>query len=474
MLGYFARRLAFWLPTAVVLALLAVAAVARGGPADAPIFVRLDPSDAKARAVGLASRAALDGDDADAASRELAEMGAAALPFVVPMLDALAPSARARVALALAPVARRMALEPGDFDDPSRAASAWTRYWLERGPDFRPAVVARTLRRFAERPTEARLRQVRELDTAALAAIADALDATAEPNERFELLALASRVVPSTRFVGEARDAGAVAEGARRFRAFWLTSRSKWVVLEGVPRVAATLLDTRLARAVVHVVLADPSSPPGERGKIARFVARAGRSALVVALVAALALPLGVALGLASIFVRSRRVAVVVAAPALCFAAAGAALALDRRGPGLVLALAPLLVAPIAWHAHAVGADLVGGELERAALARGASRLRFARDVALGSLPGPLAIALAGEWPLVAGAALVVELGLGVDGLGRATLDAIASHDLEWTLLVTFASLVAGLAVATIGDLAARARDPRQALGRRRLGGASS
>src|SRR5262245_6855877 len=77
---------------------------------DRPGFLNLNPRDARARAHAAVDAIVEGGEAAGPAARELARLGGAALPHVLPTLDTLAPEPRGRVALALAPVARRMGL----------------------------------------------------------------------------------------------------------------------------------------------------------------------------------------------------------------------------------------------------------------------------------------------------------------------------------------------------------------------------
>src|SRR5690349_8726860 len=71
---------------------------------DLPRFVNVLPRDVRARADAAVRAIAAESSDAEAARRELARLGGAAFPHVLPVLDALAPEPRERVAIALAPV----------------------------------------------------------------------------------------------------------------------------------------------------------------------------------------------------------------------------------------------------------------------------------------------------------------------------------------------------------------------------------
>src|SRR5262245_21948721 len=96
---------------------------------DLPRFLNPAPRDVRSRAPALVAAVVEDTPDAAAAREELVRLGGAALPHVLPRLDALSPERRVRVALALAPVARRMGLAgSGEASDPARAVAFWTRF----------------------------------------------------------------------------------------------------------------------------------------------------------------------------------------------------------------------------------------------------------------------------------------------------------------------------------------------------------
>ena len=79
---------------------------------DLPRFANASPRDVRDRAAAAMSAIARSDPSADDAKKELARLGGAALPHVIPALDALDTRERATVALALAPIARRMRLTP--------------------------------------------------------------------------------------------------------------------------------------------------------------------------------------------------------------------------------------------------------------------------------------------------------------------------------------------------------------------------
>src|SRR5580700_1160646 len=75
---------------------------------DLPAFFNARPKDVRTGTLVAMKHVAADDDEAALGAHALARMGGAALPFVLPALDDLSPAARARVAVALAPIGLRM------------------------------------------------------------------------------------------------------------------------------------------------------------------------------------------------------------------------------------------------------------------------------------------------------------------------------------------------------------------------------
>ena len=167
------RRLLWLGPTLLAITLLTFAVLSSALPAEPevaelPLFFNPEPG-----AVERLSRRALEQIAATEsrqpeAERTLTELGGAALPFVLPALDAQSPEERARVVRALRAVGTRMGLELDPNWEPSREVLFWTRFWEEHSIDYRPSVAKRAVSRLSQRSTLLRDTEVRQLDTYAL------------------------------------------------------------------------------------------------------------------------------------------------------------------------------------------------------------------------------------------------------------------------------------------------------------------
>lgn len=224
-----------------------------------PVFVNLAPHDV--RDLSLEAMRAIargDGEDADRGRAELLRLGAAALPIVLPKLDSLEPSARGKVAMALAPLALRMRVANSeDVASPERALLFWSRFWQDRSIDFRPTTVRRAVDRLAERALSLRREDVIHADTYALEALVAALGKVRGPADVARVARLHSVLLHVTGR-GQALPPDPSIEDARRavehWQALWLEDGADFSVLEGPRRIAALLTETQFGKWLAQAV----------------------------------------------------------------------------------------------------------------------------------------------------------------------------------------------------------------------------
>jgi hypothetical protein len=366
---------------------------------------------------------------------------------VLPALDSLEPVARGRVALALAPVARRMGVaDEAELASPERAIAFFTRFWQDRGVDFRGAAVRRKVQRLADRALALRRKEVIELDTFALGELLDALG----PIRGQEDVKRAARLTPVLSHVtGNAwtvppnatpREAS---ETVARWRDWSIAHRSDFVRLDGPGRLSAMVLQTRYFRWLSSLRRAVTGDDPRGRGELERVIAVGRTSTLLVAL----AILGGVLLGAAFATARDR------------------SLAAARYAFGAVFALSTLPLAYAALRGAALGRFgvfasvtlLLGAtlvvELRSARATRGRLRQALARS-------GPLV-------PLAFSAMLTGEAALGV-GLGALAWEALSHSDLPLLMWIALPLSAVGalFATTTAGGFRVRAAEawPRQEL----------
>jgi peptide/nickel transport system permease protein len=258
------RRLLWLGPTLLLLTIPMFGIVAHAdrslGAAEAtlPLFFNRRPVGAREATLTAVKRIANGEDPTGEEARELVDIGGAGFPHALPRLDELAPDARGRVALALAPVARRMGIgSQSELDTPDDAVLFFSRYWREHSIDFRPAVVHREVERFAAHPSGLRLGEVLELDTFALEDLIDQMRplATASDVVRVQHLAAAAAHVADKPWTIRADASIEDAERAvEDWEDFWLTHRRNYVTLTGTRRLGATLVDTRYGHWLEHLL----------------------------------------------------------------------------------------------------------------------------------------------------------------------------------------------------------------------------
>lgn len=220
-----------------------------------PRLLNFAPADVAVHAPTLVERVALAGD-AEAAS-ELVRLGGAALPHILPTWDGFAPEARARVALALVPLAVRMGvLSERSLDGPA-AISFWNRFWQDHSVEFQPIASERLLRRVARRPESARTKDVLRLDTYALRELILKMGVarTSEDVARIRHLSeLASGISGYPVPLPDPPSAEDANHAARIWRRWWVQHRTDYMTLVGPTRLAAVITETQYGRWVASLL----------------------------------------------------------------------------------------------------------------------------------------------------------------------------------------------------------------------------
>jgi ABC-type dipeptide/oligopeptide/nickel transport system permease component len=419
---------------------------------------------------------------AEAARAELVRLGGAALPYVLPRLDALPPARRLALALALAPVARRMGNTSPEIDDPARAVAFWTRFWDDRGIEFRHASVRSAVSRLTRSGGATRAADLIELDTFVLDDVLGALEVPGDDDgvaRARSLVDVAAHVSGRDDRIAPGGDLAAARACVERWQAYWSVYRGDFTDDTGLARVAAMVLETRYGKwayeAVTHrfgrtaagLSLDRPGDAPSPTVLDALEVRVPVTVAIVfgaIALAYAVAVPLG-AIGAAY---RGRRVDVAVMLTLLVlYATPTAVIAVMARaaGAGSVLSgifiLAPALAAaPIAQQRAALGLSL-SQDYARAATARGASRARVIVVHALRNALVPVVTLATLEGPMALGGAFVVERVLSLRGIGEVTILAVQQRDIAWLMAISLSAALIAAVFVVAADLAHVVVDPR-------------
>ncbi len=467
-----------------------------------PPFFNSHPRDVRVRAEEALAHLVNADAKAEVGAHELVRLGGAALPFVLPQLDKLAPQPRARVAVALQPIAERMG-EPSapELRQPDRAVLYWSRFWEDRSLDFTGPAVKRAVHRLVLHSTDLRERDLLGVDTYSLAVIVPQMAATDDREALRKLSALASHVTGRSREVAFDADDTALRRTVDDWQAWWQAHESDYVALDGVTRVAGTLTETRYGKWVLGAATGrlGLSARDGEP-VAAKLRARAPVTLTLTLMALLLSYALAVPIGALSAWFRGKPVDTVAAvilfamysfptfwaaellahsyATARTEALPMAPLAFATAGEWLARLAAPVCalslgsLATLSRYQRAATLDVIRQDYVRAAQAKGASSLRIVIVHALRNAMIPT-VTLAGlQFPALLGGAFVVEEVFGVPGLGYETLRAVEAHDAAWLVSTMLLTAVITTVALIASDLAYGALDPRvrDTMGRRRGG----
>ncbi|MCA9594168.1 MAG: ABC transporter permease [Myxococcales bacterium] len=475
------RRILWIVPTLLLVSLFSFAALSRSDAGALPRFFQPSPQSVRDLALGAMARVA-EGDRQ--AHAELARLGGAALPFVLPALDGLAPAGRARVAVALAPVARRMGVGGGEaLERPETAVLFWTRFWQDRGIDFRPAVVKRAVKRLGMRSTVGRRDDVLQLDTYALSELVGAMGDVRSEDDVSRVRRLAAAAAHVTGMALRVERDASIADAERvaaEWRRWWRKHKSEYSTLDGPSRIVAMFSQTQYGRWAVGA--ADERLGLTESGEpvLDLLEARAPVSLWLVFWALVAGYLGGIAVGLAGA-VRAHRpldlsttaaTLLVVAVPTATVATLLAPADIRRPGTGGAIALMVLLsLALVSRYQRAASRTALDQEYVRTLRAQGASDARVALRVFRASSAAVLSLSGV-QLPTLLTAAFVLEQAFRLPGLGPVTLQAAAVRDVPWLMAMALGG-TAFVALAQIGsDLLLARLDPRVRVAIHRQGAA--
>jgi ABC-type dipeptide/oligopeptide/nickel transport system permease component len=437
----------------------------------------------------LAERAmrsiAADDRDAALAKVELVRLGGAALPHVLPKLDALDPKGRARVALALAPLGLRMNVAPKEeLESPESAILFWTRFWQDRGIDYRPLAARRAVQRLAQKSTAGRRDDVQHFDTYVLPELIRAMppvDTEADVTRVRRLASSAARVterpwrVPNGASVAETREVMA------RWQRFWVEHHSDYTSFDGAERVLAMVSETQYGRwAATAAETGLGVTHSGER-VTSVFKKRAPVTLWLIFTALGAGYALGIVIGVVSAAAARKTLDLALTVGCVVGIALPMAFVSSLFAPGgsgfgtrLLAALLMTLTSAciVSRHQRSSTRVALDQEYTRTARAFGAGPWRIAFRSFRASSAASVSL-LGADLPVLITAAFVVEHALGLPGLGDTTLGAVASRDIPWLMALALALATCVALCQIASDSLLSALDPRVAVAflRKREGG---
>lgn len=451
---------------------------------DLPRFFNASPRDVRTTVERCVAHIVAEDADAAFCEARIARIGGAALPHLLPRLDDLPPAARGRVAVALAPVARRMQVgEARDLEEPDRAVLFWTRFWADRSVDFTGLAVKRSVKRIVSRDSELLEQDLRVVDTFALKGLMIALRRTRDPEALARITRIASHVTGRRGVVDPRAEPARARAVVSEWLSWWYIHEPDYVVLQGGEKITSTITSTRYAKWVLGAAtgqlgLSTRDGLPIFDKLLASAPVTLGMALLALLVSGAVAVPAGVlaawrrgqsvdhAAAGAILLVHSIPTFLVAQLLASLGSASGAGLALP------VLALSTVSLSVMTQQQRTSMIDALGQDYVRTARAKGARTLRVTTVHALRNALVPTATLAGVQFPALIGGAFVVEEVFEVRGIGWETLRAIESHDAAWVVVVTLVCAAVTTLSLVVSDVAYGMLDPRvrESQARRRAG----
>jgi len=447
---------------------------------DLPRLINVAPRDIRATVDECTAHIVAEDEDSAFCEARLAHIGGAALPHVLPRLDDIPPASRGRIALALAPVARRMGIgDEADLTQPDRAALFWVRFWEDRSVDFTEPAVRRSVQRITTRQSELLEQDIRLVDTFALQQLMAALKTTRDPAALSRLTRLAAHVTgrdaasgASSHVLEPTSDRARVRAVVSEWLSWWYVHETDYIVLNGGEKVTASIAQTRFSKWVLGAVtgqlgLSTRDGLPIFDKLIARGPITLGMSMLAMLVSALVGVPIGVIAawrrGHAIDHGAAGVVLLVYSIPTFLIAELLAKFG-HASGAGLVLpvlALSTVSLSVVTQQQRASMIEALGQDYVRSARAKGARTLRVAIVHALRNALVPTVTIAGVQFPALVGGAFVVEEVFDVRGVGWETLRAIESHDAAWIVAVTLLCAIVTTACLVASDIAYGVLDPR-------------
>lgn len=438
---------------------------------DLPRFVNVSPRDVRVTVEECVAHVANEDADAPFCEERIARIGGAALPHLLPHFDEQSPTARGKLALALAPVARRMEIgENADLDDPDKAALFWERFWADRSVDFTEPAVRRSVQRLATRESDLIERELRLVDTFALQELMASLRATDDPKVVSRLTRVASHVTGrSGTAVPPDADPTVTRTVVSEWLSWWYVHETDYIVLKGGEKVTASVAQTRYAKWVLGAVTGQLGLSTRDGLPIFDKLRERAPITLGMSLLALLvSCAVGVPIGVLAAWRRGRAVDLVAAGTVLLvysiptFLIAELLATFGRSEIWLpILALSTVSVSVMMQQQRASMIEAFTQDYIRTARAKGARTLRVVTVHALRNALVPTVTIAGVQLPALIGGAFVVEEVFDVHGLGWETLRAIESHDAAWIVAVTLLCAVVTTASLVASDIAYGVLDPR-------------
>lgn len=441
---------------------------------DLPMFLNAQPRGVSDRALECVQHIANADSLAPAASRELVELGGAALPTVLPKLRELPPEGAIRVALALAPIGRRIGrADDQTLDSRERSVRYWEQFWEVEELEFSTPIVRRNVARLAQYGGELRRADLALVDTFALQEIIPLMQKTQDHAALRELTRAAAHAVGEGPILPTDATRDELRLVLEYWQSYWFVHRDMHRELSSQSRLGAILTETRYAKWVGGALTGRlPSARAGitrTRPTLDELLATLPVTLGLVGLAALLSALIAIPLGVIGAYRRGQPVDVVLAFVLIGFHALPPfALAelfdtwLPKTSivlPAVALALGTLGV--LSRTQRSALLEVLGSDYVRAARAKGVFGGRLLVVHALRTALIPMMALFGLQIPVLFGGAVLVEDIFELPGTGRAVLDAIREGDTGFVVVCVLVLALLTSITLVVADLSAGVLDPR-------------
>jgi peptide/nickel transport system permease protein len=438
--------------------------------------------------------------------RQVAALGGAIIPYVVPRLGDLDEEARKAVLDGLDKVAVRMKIveDVGGVENRERF---WHEYWDYYRMDYRPARARRLVLRYVRERDELALKEIVRLNTYCLPAIFEVLDQEGLDGQTLPLLALLPVLTGIERPGGPGVAPEINRASLRAWKDWWWHQEDQYTTCNALCRATGLVTQTQYAKWLRRIVTFDfGESTTDGRPVTAKLAERLPVTLLlsVLALLAAyvVAIPVGSYSALYPSTLSDRAITFVLfvlySLPSfwlalmlirlLCgvggldlFPLRGLASAGSEQWPlhARLLDLVHHLVLPVFCLSYVSFATLSryqrSGMMEvvrqdyiRTARAKGLRETSVIVRHALRNSVIPILTLLGLQIPYLIGGSVIIERVFAIEGMGLETFEAIRNRDYNWILAVSVLTALLTLLGILLSDVMYAVVDPRITYEKRR------
>lgn len=463
-----------------------------------PLFFNFNVQDVKKDVENLLSMAE-DPDKREFVRRQLIYRGGAALPIVLPVLEELGPEERDVALQALDRVGERMGLG-AKLEKSSDKVAFWRLHWSYYKMDYRKPRTRRLVDRFFNENDELAYKEIVRLDTYALPAVFDALNAEEDWGRIKPLLSFIEHATGQKSAPVGKDDIEMQERVVSGWNDWWWRFEDEFTVCDSLCRFTGVVSRTQYYHWVQRLVRLDFGVSIKDGREINEKLKERLPVTLLLSMLALLlsylvSIPLGIYSALKVSTFKDRTITfllfVLYSLPSFwvaiilirLFCGVGSLDVFPIQGlmtPGAeswplharVFDMAHHLVLPVACLSYVSFATLsryqrtatlevLRQDYIRTARAKGLGEFAVVFKHVLKNSLVPIVTLLGVQIPFLIGGSVIIERIFGIEGMGLETFEAIRSRDYNWILAVAFITSILTVAGMLLSDIIYAIIDPR-------------